>query len=100
MDIRKNIWNLVADLLSFPNTDIGICMSINGGKTIHEMKIIIGNEVIEGEYTIIELLHHLRLNFKNPNIEVKILLDEKTYPISLVGKKNGKCAFLHYSNDD
>lgn len=86
----------MVDLLSFPNDKLIICTSVDGGKTTNEMEITIGDEIINGKFTINELIHHLRLNFKDPNIEVRIILNNRSYSINMIGKKNGHCIFLHY----
>lgn len=64
------------------------------------MQIIINNEIIKGEFTVNELIHHLRLNFNDPNIEVKILNDSKRYAINIVGKKDGNCVLINYPENN
>lgn len=96
MKIQKTIWNLVVDLLSFSNQELKIYTSIDGGKTCNEMEIIIDKTIIKGSFTVNGLIHHLRLNFKDPNTEVKILTENKNYPINIVGKKDGNCVFINY----
>lgn len=96
MQIDKSVWNLVVDLLSFSNNKLIICTSIDGGKTRNDMKLIIGDVILEGRYTIHELIDYLRLNFKDPNIKVRILSDDTPYPINIVGKNNGNCVFINY----
>jgi hypothetical protein len=100
MEIKKSIWNLVVDLLSYSNNELVIYTSVDGGNTIEEMRIILENEIIEGYFTIKDLIEHLRLNFKNPNIEVKIISDDRAYSINILGKKNGTCVFIHYPKDN
>lgn len=96
MEIRKTIWNLVVDLLSFSNNDLNIYTSADGGKTCKDMEIIINETVIRGKYTISELITHLRLNYKNPNDEVRIHSNGQSYAINIVGKKDGNCVFINY----
>ena len=98
MKIKKTIWNLVVDLFSFSNQELKIYTSIDGGKTCKNLELIIDNTIIKGQFTINGLIHHLRLDFSDPNTEVKILKKNKNYSINIFGKKDGNCVLINYPN--
>lgn len=100
MEIKKTVWNLVVDLLSFSNQELKIYTSVDGGKTCKEMELVIDKTIINGSFTVIGLIHHLRLNFSDPNTEVKILTKANTYSIHIVGRKDGNCVFINYPKNN
>lgn len=87
---------MVVDLFSYSDRERNILISIDGGKTSKKMTILVGDTVVTGEMSIIELIHYLRLNYADPNLPVKIMSNHDTYPIHIVGKKGGNCLFIHY----
>lgn len=96
----KSIWNLVGDLYSFEDQEMPVKMSLDGGETLLPLELLVDDIAIKGDKTIKELIDYFRINFRNPNLEVRLLSTERegSLPISILGK-SGKCCVLRYFGD-